>query len=250
MFKILRAICMIAVVVLSCVYGFSLSASAQGTQMRPSKIVQTNLGEGAKLQCFALPEEGQGGLCWLWHASEHFIGFYHPNGVGPIVRWPIDASLDLRQIGVSDDGHYAILVMSDAVQVHTLELRKGQRGRLAGISTPRLRLRLELEGVQSASMSEGNLLVVFADRIEVYTLKHQIFLPSLVGCGEGPNCGPTPVVAWPTDNPCQGLSSDPPWCANRTPEPPPAGPRDTPEPTDAAPTPEHGPVVPTRTPRP
>ncbi len=194
-------------------------------------IIASNFGPGAEAQCFVL--EGQRSLCWI-HDGFDNIGFYHSNGVGPIAYWHLDAKF--KDLGVSDDGKLAILVTEETVEVLTLELR--QPSRLAGISTPRLRLRLVVEGALSASIAGDNLLVLFANRLEVHSLKMRVFLPMVQSdvctppeCVHGEDPGeqpPTPErggpvvptrtpMGAPTENPCKGLSSDPPECAKRTP---------------------------------
>ncbi len=224
MFKIFRAGIALAIALLVCVYGVYLG-SAQDLKL----VIPARFGPLAQIICFNLPEDQQGPLCWIFNDLTNTVGFYHADGVGPSASWP---EPDFSRFGVSDTGRDAIIVTTHSVKVYTL-LRRERR--LAGISTPRVRYHEEYDDEPiSASIAGGNLIVLFTDRMEVSELPlesqfvHLAYLPMV--SASMPNSGPTPVVAWPTDYPCQGLSSDPPWCANRTPEPPPGGPRDTPEP--------------------
>lgn len=246
MFKKISA-ALVAALVLFGFFASTTPAMAQ-TQPKPASVFVGEFGDRAAVQCFALPNDDQGPLCWIYMQMMNAIGFFHANGIGPIVYSPVEAGSEFRDLGVSDDGRYAVVVLDNAVEVLTLERRKPSqpRNRLAGISTPRLKLRLKVEDALSASIGGDNLLVVFRDRLEVYPLVHRVYLPMLhVARQEGPNWArETPVVVDPGSCPriirCYGLSSDPPECAERTPEP-----------GELPPTPERGgPVVPTRTPEP
>ena len=234
--KIFVASIPIIIAALACVYGTTLSAVAQHTQSEPGAFEA-----GSEIHCFSIPEDQQDATCWVYNSGDSTIGFYHPDGQGPTAFWSIE---DFQGMSASDDGRMAVIVTTHTVEVYTL-LRK-RPSRLTGITTPRTVMKIVRNDVNflAASVAENKLQILIEGKekpeivalnqapvpVETHTFNRRIFLPALVGCGEGPNCSPTPVVAWPTDYPCQGLSSDPPWCANRTPEPPPAGPRDTPEP--------------------
>ena len=221
---------------------FSLNTPT-GVQAQESvktmNVVSGNFGQGALAACYALPDDNQDTGCWIYNSTENHIGFHHPDGVGPTMYQPLKAGVKLTHLGVSDDGRFMTMILKDTtntiVEVHTLLRRETRNQRLAGISTPRLYFRLVADGAQSASVAKGNLMVVFADALKVYEMRPRIFLPSVSGggevaptpsaCDEDPNCPGTPVVLppGPRDTPepfrCTGRSDDPPWCANRTPEP-------------------------------
>ncbi len=213
---------------------FSLNTPT-GVQAQESvktmNVVSGNFGQGALAACFALPEDDQGSDCWIYNKTENYLGYHHPDGVGPTIRWHFDHGVELTNLGASDDGRFMIMVLKSAtsttIEVHTL-LRPKWNQRLAGISTPRSYFRILANGAQSASVAKGNLMVIFADSIKVYEMRPRIFLP-MVGSDActPPECvrgeAEEPPPAGPRDTPepfrCTGRSDDPPWCANRTPEP-------------------------------
>ena len=218
---------------------FSTPSGAQAQESKAMNVVSGNFGQGALMVCSVLPEDNQGSGCWIYNKTENYLGYHHPDGVGPTIRWPFDHGVELTNIGASDDGRFMIMVLKSAtsttIEVHTL-LRPKWNQRLAGISTPRAYFRILANGAQAASVTEGNnLIVAFSDMLKVYEMRPKVYLPSVSSnkkevaptpsaCDEDPDCPGTPVVLppGPRDTPepvCQGLSSDPPWCAKRTPEP-------------------------------
>jgi hypothetical protein len=229
---------------------FSASATPAMAQVGKATVVPAAFGDHSMIQGFALPEEGQGAYVWVYDSAANEILFYHSDGVGPSLHWPLHTET-LRDLGVSDDGHFAVLVTNKSVEVHTLELRRPPHGnRLAGISTPRLRLRLIVEGALSATIAGDNLLVLFADRLEVHPLKMRVFLPMVKSdvctppeCVRGEDPGelpPTPERGGPgvptrtpaacTPGPNDPCATPPAVATAEPPEEPPVGPPDTPEP--------------------
>lgn len=226
---------------LACVYGTTLSAVAQHTQSEPGAFEA-----GSEIHCFSIPEDQQDATCWVYNSGDSTIGFYHSDGQGPTAFWSIE---DFQGMSASDDGRMAIVVTSHTVEVYTL-LRK-RPSRLTGITTPRTVMKIVRNDVNflAASVAENKLQILIEGKekpeivalnqapapVETHTFNRRIFLPSVSGggevaptpsaCDEDPDCPGTPVVLppGPRDTPepfrCTGRSDDPPWCANRTPEP-------------------------------
>jgi hypothetical protein len=105
---------------------FSASATPAMAQVGKATVVPAAFGDHSMIQGFALPEEGQGAYVWVYDSAANEILFYHSDGVGPSLHWPLHTET-LRDLGVSDDGHFAVLVTNKSVEVHTLERRRPGR---------------------------------------------------------------------------------------------------------------------------
>lgn len=194
MTKFIRASIVLAILLLSCVYGAAtFNVAAQPTESGPSAFEA-----GSEIHCFSIPEDQQDATCWVYNSGDHTIGFYHPDGQGPSAFWKVE---DFQGMSSSDDGRMAIIVTSHTVEVSTL-LRKTP-GRLSGITTPRTMMKYVRNDVNflAASVAEGKLQILIEgwDKPLVLPLTHEfkkrVFLPALISCEEGPNNSPAPIVA-------------------------------------------------------